>query len=58
MKTIQNAVIKNEKGMIYDPPHTGDFILSFAQWPIHCVSKVNTNIETETEELNQLRKMQ
>lgn len=45
MKTVQSTVIRNEKGMIYDPPHTGDLILPFAQWPIHCAGKVNTNNE-------------
>lgn len=44
--------------MIDDPPHIGDLILPFAQRPIHCVSKVNTNNERQTEGLRQLSKMQ
>lgn len=45
VKTVQSTVIRNEKDMIYDPPHIEDLILLFAQWLIHCVSKVNTNNE-------------
>lgn len=31
--------------MIYGSLCRGDLILPSAQWPIHCVSKVNTNNE-------------
>lgn len=38
-------MMRNEGAMIYGPLCRGDLILPSAQWPIHCVSKVNTNNE-------------
>lgn len=44
-KTVQSTMIRNEGAMIYGPLCRGDLILPSAQWPIHCVSRVNTNNE-------------